>query len=64
VVATAFLPAPGDNETDVDHINTKRDDNRFENLQWLTKQAHGVKTARDKADRAEMDEYIDSLLAD
>lgn len=36
LVAQAFIPNP-ENKEEVDHINTKRDDNRVENLRWATK---------------------------
>lgn len=35
LVALAFLPNP-DNKRYVDHINTVKDDNRVENLRWVT----------------------------
>lgn len=35
LVAETFLPNP-DNLPQVDHINTIRDDNRIENLRWVT----------------------------
>ena len=35
LVAKAFLPNP-ENKPEVDHINTVRDDNRAENLRWVT----------------------------
>jgi len=36
LVAKAFLPAPGFDNAQVDHINGKKWDNRAENLQWVT----------------------------
>ena len=36
LVAIAFIPNP-DNLPEVDHINTIRDDNRVENLRWVSK---------------------------
>ena len=35
LVAQAFIPNP-DNKSQVDHKNTKRDDNRAANLKWVT----------------------------
>ena len=35
IVALAFIPN-NDNKPCIDHINTKRDDNRVENLRWCT----------------------------
>lgn len=34
-VAIAFIPNP-DNKTEINHINSIRDDNRLENLEWVT----------------------------
>lgn len=36
LVAQAFIPNP-DNKPEVDHINCVRDDNRVENLRWVTR---------------------------
>lgn len=35
LVAQAFIPNP-ENKPEIDHINTVRDDNRVENLRWVT----------------------------
>ena len=35
LVAQAFIPNP-DNKPEIDHINTQRDDNRVDNLRWVT----------------------------
>ena len=35
IVADAFIPNPN-GKTEIDHINTLRDDNRVENLRWVT----------------------------
>lgn len=35
LVALAFLPNP-DNKPHIDHINAERDDNRVDNLRWVT----------------------------
>lgn len=36
LVADAFIPNP-ENKPEIDHINTVKNDNRIENLQWATK---------------------------
>jgi hypothetical protein len=43
LVAEAFIPNP-ENKATVDHINQIRDDNRAENLQWLTQQEQVIKS--------------------
>lgn len=45
LVAIAFLPNP-DNKKEIDHINTIRDDNKVENLRWVTtsENAHNTLT--------------------
>lgn len=35
LIAQAFIPNP-DNKPEIDHINTIKDDNRIENLRWVT----------------------------
>lgn len=37
LVAEAFLPAPEPNQREVDHINQDKQDNRIENLRWVTR---------------------------
>lgn len=37
ILAECFLEKP-EGSIEVDHINTKRDDNRLENLRWVTKE--------------------------
>lgn len=36
LVANAFLPAPSSSSYVIDHINRRRDDNRAENLRWVS----------------------------
>ena len=40
LICETFNGKPTKNETDVDHKNRKRDDNRLENLRWSTKSAN------------------------
>lgn len=49
LVALAFIPNP-DNKPHIDHINMIRDDNRVENLDWVT-QAENNKRALAKVGR-------------
>jgi dihydroxyacetone kinase-like predicted kinase len=45
LVAEAFIPNPDpENKVTVDHINQIRDDNRVENLEWLTQQEQVIKS--------------------
>jgi hypothetical protein len=44
VIATAFNPYEADIEKDVDHIDSIPTNNAIENLQWLTRKDHAVKT--------------------
>ena len=39
LIAEAFIPNP-DNLPEIDHINTKRDDFRIENLRWVDKKTN------------------------
>ena len=41
LVAVAFIPNP-ENKPQVDHINCVRDDNRAENLRWVTAQENNL----------------------
>lgn len=46
MILWAFSGEP-QNGRDVDHINGKRDDNRYENLQYLDRKSHNLKTRKD-----------------
>lgn len=51
LVANAFIPNPN-NYTDVNHINEIKQDNRVENLQWLSHKenmSHGTQAERGQA---------------
>ncbi len=39
-VAKSFLGMPQDRELQVDHINGNREDNRLENLRWVTRKVN------------------------
>jgi hypothetical protein len=41
LVGLSFLPNP-DNLTELDHINQEKDDNRAENLRWVTRSANCI----------------------
>ena len=43
LVAEAFIPNPN-NYPEVDHINQKRDDDRIENLRWISSSGNGRNT--------------------
>lgn len=46
VVALTFIPNP-DNKSEVNHINSIRDDNRVENLEWATRSENEKHAFRD-----------------
>lgn len=57
LVMKAFSPIENDEEFDVDHINGIRDDNRLENLRWVT-------AKRNIKNRDENQNLIGNLVAD
>lgn len=46
MIMWAFSGEPA-NGRDVDHINSKKDDNRYENLQYLDRKSHNIKTRKE-----------------
>jgi hypothetical protein len=42
LIIETFNPAPSDKHKYVDHINGIRNDNRLENLRWVTEQANMI----------------------
>lgn len=66
LVAQAFIPNP-ENKPEIDHINTVRDDNRVENLRWVTRRENTMnpitlEKTREAARRIGLSRSIESLL--
>lgn len=60
VIAMTFIPNP-ENKPEVNHINSIRDDNRAENLEWVTRsenQQHAFRNGRHQALREQARENI------
>ena len=60
LVAEAFIPNPN-GFTDVDHINHDRQDNRVENLQWLSHENNVRRSRNKKVYCVELDQTFDSI---
>ena len=58
LVAIAFIPNP-DNKPYIDHINTIRDDNRIENLRWVTAKENSNNTITRKRNSQSRRKFIE-----
>ena len=60
LVAVAFIPNP-DNLPEVDHINKNSQDNKVENLQWISRENHIQKDLTKKVYCIELEQTFDSI---
>lgn len=58
LVAVAFIPNP-ENKPYIDHINTIRDDNRIENLRWVTSKENSNNTITRKRNSQSRRKFIE-----